>query len=132
MSELTFDEWWNKERFRYYVSEYPPVKGIFVEMARDAWEAACKQQSSRIAELERERAEVRRHSDVLRDALKEANKGRCYACGWMLSPNADLGCTALNCSFRPPEHHQSHYRWKIRQTELHAAMLAQEGKPDGA
>lgn len=39
---MTFDEWWARNGQRYYVSIPHPKIGWMVDVAQDAWDAACK------------------------------------------------------------------------------------------
>lgn len=38
-TQQTFEEWWEMHAHHYYASNPPPKKGLFVDMARDAWNA---------------------------------------------------------------------------------------------
>jgi len=42
---MTFDEWWLANGQRYYVSEPFPKNGLFVDMARDAFNAGQAQRA---------------------------------------------------------------------------------------
>ena len=74
---------------------------------------------------------VERERDALFAVIESYHRGRCYACGWTLAPNADKGCVPGNCCFRPDVHSSEYKSWHPRAVQLRAidAAIAARGAP---
>jgi len=50
----------------------------------------------------------------LMQIIESYHLGRCYACGWSLSPNREAGCVPGDCAFRPSERDSQYQGWHTR------------------
>ncbi len=58
---MTFDEWWEQNVRRYYVSDPPPRGGWAFDLARDAWNNARHEYVQAPATAEAVYAALRKH-----------------------------------------------------------------------